>query len=131
MDLDTLMQYMVAGRDIAQASGVSPCHNYFVVTRSRADRVPVSLLFGRNGNKILELETGDLSALHARVSKNWQWPEPVKVLAADGKTDLYGVIYRPSDFDPGKSYPILNVSQGHCELPQVASGSFSLSLIHI
>ena len=87
-----------------KSTGVSPCGQYIVTTRSRVDDIPVSLLLDRNGNEILTIETANVSGL----PKNWQWPEPVMLKAADGETDIYAVVFRPSDFDPKKSYPILD-----------------------
>jgi dipeptidyl aminopeptidase/acylaminoacyl peptidase len=102
------------------SSGVSPTGNYAVVTRSRVDQMPESYLLDRNGKKILDLEIPDSSNL----PKNWQWPEPVTMKAADGKTDIYGVIYRPSYFSPTKSYPIIDQSFIGYILPIAAKGAF-------
>ena len=102
-----------------RAMGVSPCGEYVVATRSRVDQVPVSLLLDRNGNTLSTVETADISCL----PEHWQWPEPVMVKAADGKTDIMAVVFRPSDFDPTQSYPIIDHSYG-----QVSPiGSFSNS----
>ncbi len=102
-------------------TGASPSGRYFVVTRSRADEVPVNLLLDKNGKQILDIEKPDLSGL----PDGWQWPEPVKLTAADGKTDIYGVVFRPSDFSPDKKYPILNYRITSPYLASVAKGSFS------
>ncbi len=99
--------------------GVSPGAEYVVTTRSRVDQVPVTLLLDRNGREVLTVETADVSNL----PKNWQWPEPVLVKAADGETDIYGVVFRPSDFSPDKSYPVLDCTYGY----SVPIGSFSNS----
>lgn len=109
------------GRDVAEASAVSCTGNFAVVTRSRADEVPVSLLVDRFGKEVLQLEMADISAL----PENWRWPEPVKLLAADGKTDIYGLIFRPSDFSPDKSYPVVSHLYSVPDFPWVAKGSFS------
>ena len=58
---------------------------------------------------------------------NWQWPEPVKLLAADGKTDIYGLLFRPSDFSPDKSYPVINFINSGPWLSVVPKGSFHTS----
>ena len=102
-----------------QAMGVSPCGEYVVATRSRVDQVPVSLLLDRNGNTIATVETADISGL----PEHWQWPEPVMVKAADGETDIMAVVFRPSDFDPGQSYPVIDHSFGYVS----PIGSFSNS----
>ena len=105
--------------------GVSPRGDFSVITRSRVDSVPVSVLLNRSGEEILEIETADMSPLHMSVSKTWQWPEPVKLLAADGKTDIYGVVYRPSDFSPDRSYPVVSHVFNTAELTWVPKGSFT------
>ena len=108
-------------RDIHEAKGVSPTGHYLVTTRSRADTVPVSLLLDRGGNELLTLETADVSGL----PYGWQWPEPVKLLGADSKTDIYGVVYRPSHFSPDQIYPILDYSRDTREGGYLPAGSFT------
>ena len=87
-----------------QAQGVSPCGRYVVATRSRVDAVPVSLLLDKDGRELLEIEVADISGL----PDTWQWPEPMMLKAADGVTDIYAVVFRPSDFDPSQTYPVLD-----------------------
>ena len=108
-------------RDVKGAAGVSDSGKHMVVTRSRANATPVSLLIDQEGNEKLLLERADISGLPS----GWQWPEPVKLLSADGKTDIYGVVYRPSDFSPEKSYPILDVSLTLKEGYFLSAGSFT------
>ncbi len=71
---------------------------------SRVDLTPVSVLRDDRGNKIMDLETADLSKLN---EVGWQMPETFVVKAADGITDHYGNLYKPFDFDPRKKYPII------------------------
>lgn len=92
------------------AYGVSPSANYIVTTRSRVDEVPVSLLLDRAGRELMVVETADVTGL----PDNCLWPEPVMLKAEDGETDIYGVVYRPSNFDPGKTYPVLDCTTGYC-----------------
>jgi dipeptidyl-peptidase-4 len=77
---------------------------YFVNTSSRVNTVPVSNLYNSKGQLILKLEEADLSQLFAA---GYKFPEPFKVKAGDGITDLYGVMYKPFDFDSTKTYPIV------------------------
>ena len=92
----------------SSALGVSANGRYVVTTRSRVDEMPVSLLLDRDGQTLLTLEQGEVPALPT----NWQWPEPVMLKAADGVTDIYAVVCRPSDFDPALSYPVVDCSWG-------------------
>ena len=109
------------GWDIGNTvTGVSPSGDYIVTTRSRADQIPVSLLLNREGTQVCELETADVSALPA----GWQWPEPVKLMAADGKTDIYGLVHRPSNFSACQSYPVINYLSNGPDVPTVSKGSF-------
>ena len=107
-----------------RACSISSTGNFSVVTQSRADEVPISLLLDRDGKIILKLEKADISDLFSTVSENWRWPEPVKLLAADGKTDIYGLIYRPSDFSPENSYPVIDFTINLADFPGVPKGSF-------
>ena len=91
-----------------RAMGVSPSGNYTVTTRSTVDEMPVSLLLDRDGGTVLTLETASLGDL----PDNWQWPEPVMLKAADGETDIYAVVFRPSHFSPERSYPVIDCSWG-------------------
>ena len=100
--------------------GVSPSSNYIVTTRSRVDETPVSLLVDRHGQVKMELETADPFGL----PENWQWPEPVKLVAADGKTDIFGVVFRPSDFNSDRVYPIIDISICSPEFLGLPIGSF-------
>jgi dipeptidyl aminopeptidase/acylaminoacyl peptidase len=76
----------------------------FVDTSSRVNTAPVSELRDMAGNVLLKLETTDTSAL---VEAGYKFPEPFNVKADDGVTDLYGVIYKPFDFDPAVKYPVI------------------------
>jgi dipeptidyl aminopeptidase/acylaminoacyl peptidase len=77
---------------------------YFVDNYSRVNTVPKSDVRDVNGKLVLNLETADLSSLYA---SGYKFPEPFKAKAADGITDIYGVMYKPFDFDSTKSYPII------------------------
>ena len=78
---------------------------FFVNNYSRVDTVPETALFDINGRKVMNLERSDFSQLFAN---GYKFPETFTVKAADGVTDLYGVMYKPFDFDPEKSYPIID-----------------------
>ncbi len=77
---------------------------YFVANYSRVNTVPQAELYDNSGRKVLDLETADLSKLF---ESGYRFPEPYTVKAADGITDLYGVMYKPFDFDSTKSYPLI------------------------
>ena len=76
----------------------------FAVCASRVDTTPVNYVYSKNGKKSVELGTADLSQLFAA---GYKFPERFTVKAADGITDLHGVMYKPFDFDSTKCYPLI------------------------
>ena len=91
-------------KDFNGTFSLSDDRRYFTTTYSRVDAAPVSELYTTDGRKVMTLETVDLEPLFAI---GYQYPEPFVVKAADGITDLHGVMYKPYDFDPNKKYPII------------------------
>lgn len=84
----------------------SPDHAYFVDSYSRVDLKPKSVLRrASDGSVVMELEEADTKDL---LATGWRHPEPFKLKARDGETDIYGVIYRPTNFDPSKKYPVID-----------------------
>lgn len=77
---------------------------YFVNNFSRVNTAPAATIMDQQGGLVMKLETTDLSLLMAT---GYKFPETFKVKADDGITDLYGVLYKPFDFDPKKKYPII------------------------
>lgn len=90
--------------DFDHRSTMPESNRFFVDNYSRVNTVPVAALFDAGGRKVMDLEEADFSLLMAA---GYQFPEPYKVKAADGVTDIYGVMYKPFDFDEEKSYPIV------------------------
>ncbi|MEL7123688.1 MAG: DPP IV N-terminal domain-containing protein [Bacteroidota bacterium] len=77
---------------------------FFISNFSRVDASPKSELRDSRGNLLIDLETADLSQLMAA---GYKYPEPFKAKAADGITDIYGVMYKPFNFDSTKLYPLI------------------------
>lgn len=83
---------------------------YFADTYSRMDQPAITVLRDLKGKQIMELGRDDASAL---LKMGWKMPELLKIKAADGVTDLYGVVYKPFNLDSTKKYPIItNVYPG-------------------
>ncbi len=83
---------------------------YLLDTYSRMDQPAVTVLRDMKGTQIMELGREDISDL---LKTGWQKPELIEMKAADGVTDLYGVMYKPFDMDTTKKYPIItNVYPG-------------------
>ena len=97
------MKLLNAG-NASHAASLADGARYFVDNSSRVDGAPESVLYDALGNVVTKLETPDLSALK---EAGFKFPEPFSVKADDGVTDLYGVMYKPFDFDPAKKYPII------------------------
>jgi dipeptidyl aminopeptidase/acylaminoacyl peptidase len=77
---------------------------FFVNNSTRIDGSPESVLYDTLGNQVMKLEMPDLQPL---MDAGFKFPEPFTVKADDGVTDLYGVMYKPFDFDPSRKYPII------------------------
>jgi dipeptidyl aminopeptidase/acylaminoacyl peptidase len=84
---------------------VSPSGKYLVDTYSKPDVPPVVALRDGDGKQLMPLEKADISKL---LATGWKPPMPIKMTAHDGKTDIYGLLFRPTNFDPSKKYPIVN-----------------------
>lgn len=101
------------------ASNRFAVHNY-----SRVNTVPrAAVLDVTTGRKVLDLEEADFSKL---MEAGYRFPEPFTVKAADGITDLYGVMYKPFDFDSTRQYPIVEYVYPGPQTESVAK-SFSTS----
>ncbi len=103
---------------------LSPSGAWFVDSFSTPVVPPVTVVRDLGGNVVAELERADISAL---VSSGWQPPEPFTVKARDGVTDLHGLMYKPTNFDPARSYPIVNYLYPGPQSGSVGSRSFRAS----
>jgi dipeptidyl-peptidase-4 len=90
--------------DFNTAVSMGDSNAYFVSNYSRVNTVPKSELRTNTGSVVMKLEEADLSQLFAT---GYKFPEPFKMKADDGITDLYGVMYKPYDFDSTKVYPLV------------------------
>lgn len=80
-------------------------YNYLVDVYSKVDQAPIAVLRdAKNGKIRMQLDKADISAL---LANGWKAPEVFSAKGRDGKTDMWGVIYRPSNFDPSKKYPVI------------------------
>ncbi len=83
----------------------SPGGRFFLDTWSRVDLPPVTeLRRADDGRLVCALERADISALKAT---GWKTPEPFVAKGRDGKTDIFGVIFRPTNFDASRKYPVV------------------------
>lgn len=105
-DLDTGEVTVLTGSDGTHRDlSVSPNGKYLVTTWSRIDHAPVhELRDAETGALIKEIARSDASKL---VEAGWLAPERFVAKGRDGKTDIYGIIIKPTNFDPSKKYPVI------------------------
>ena len=101
---------------------LSPSGRYFIDSYSQPNVPPVIVLRDSDGKLIVPLEKADISRLEAT---GWKPPIPFTVKGRDGTTDLYGLMFRPTNFDPNKKYPIINHIYPGPQTGSVGSRSFS------
>ena len=109
----------------------SPDHGYFVDAYSTPVEPQKAVLRESSGKVVAEVARADTSKLQAI---GWRPPIPVKVKAHDGKTDLYGLMFRPAHFSEKKRYPIIdNVYPGpqatSCDTRSMSAGHSGLQAL--
>ena len=104
------------------AVSLSPKGNYFVDNYSQPDVAPVSVVRNDSGKLVLKLEQADISQLEAT---GWKPPQPIKVKSRDGRWDLYGLMFTPTNLDENKKYPVVNYIYPGPQGGGVGSRSFS------
>ena len=83
----------------------SPDHGFYIDQWSRVDLPPIAELRSTaDRSLVMELERADVSAL---LATGWQYPEVFVAKGRDGVTDIWGIIIRPTNFDPNRSYPVI------------------------
>jgi len=104
---------------------LTPSGAYFIDVASTVSSFPVTTLRRvQDGSSVLELETADPSGLEAI---GWVPPEPFQVKGRDGRTDIYGLLIRPSDFDPNQRYPVVVSIYPGPQVGSVGTRGFSLN----
>jgi dipeptidyl aminopeptidase/acylaminoacyl peptidase len=83
----------------------APSKEFFLDTHSSTGRPPAVELKRADGKLLRTVSKANLEALG---ELNWSPPEELVVKAADKKTELYGVLYKPHDFDPSRKYPVID-----------------------
>jgi len=109
---------ILAGADPKSLVGFAPSGNYFVETVTTAGMPAKTVLRDREGKLIATVEAGDAS----RMPRFWRWPETVSLTAADGKTAINGLVFKPSDYDPAKKYPVIDYIYGGPQIAYVPKG---------
>lgn len=105
VNLDGTALQLLTPDNANHTASISPDNAYFVDNYSRVDLPGGSILRRtKDGSKVRDLEQADVTEL---VKTGWKFPEPFQGKGGDGATDLYGLIWRPSNFDASKKYPII------------------------
>ncbi len=112
---------LLTPEDAHHSITMSPTGQYFIDSYSTPTTPPITVVRDTDGNVVVELEEGDISQL---VASGWKAPIPFTTKARDGETDLYGLMYTPSNFDPSKKYPVLNYLYPGPQSGSVGSRSF-------
>lgn len=100
----TILRHDAQSMDVERGR-FSPSGRYFVDSYSRPNTPPVFVLRTAAGRLVKKLEEADVSKL---VAGGYTPVEPFQAIAADGKTPIYGNVFRPSTFDPNKRYPVID-----------------------
>jgi dipeptidyl aminopeptidase/acylaminoacyl peptidase len=104
---------------------ISPDGKYVIDTFSQPDVAPqITLRDGATGALIMPLEKADISKL---LATGWKPPMQIKMMSADGKSEIYGMLFRPTNFDPSKKYPIINNAYPGPQSGSVGSRAFSVA----
>ncbi|MEO5761506.1 MAG: DPP IV N-terminal domain-containing protein, partial [Vicinamibacteria bacterium] len=103
---------------------LSTTGKFLIDTYSTVDKEPVVVLRDAMGKVVMPLEKADISKL---LATGWKPPTGFSVKAADGKTDIYGQLFRPTTFDPTKKYPIINQAYPGPQSGSVGGRSFAAS----
>jgi dipeptidyl-peptidase-4 len=115
-------QALLTPEDAAHDVSLSPDGRCFTDSYSRPDVPSIALLRDARGKLITPLERADISRL---LAAGWKPPTPITVKARDGVTDLYGLMYKPTNFDATKKYPIVNHIYPGPQTGSVGSRNFS------
>lgn len=103
---------------------MAPDGEFFLASASTPQTAPVAVLRDRQGKQLLTVERADISRL---LAIGWNAPVSMVVKARDGATDLYGLMFKPSDFDPQRRYPIINAIYPGPQTGSVQQRKFSMS----
>lgn len=103
----------LTGDDPGRVCGFAPGGEYFIETVGTVTVLPKTVLRRRDGAEVAVLERAEGS-----LPAGWAWPEPVRLKAADGKTDVFGLVFKPDGYDPARTYPVIDHIYGG---PQVSA----------
>lgn len=124
VDLDGKNLSLLTPENAHHQTTLSPDAKYFVDNYSTMDKPGASVLRDISGKQIAELEKTDIKRLEAT---GWKAPAAITVKSRDGKWDLYGLMYTPTNLDRNKKYPVVNYIYPGPQGGGVGPRSFSAS----
>ena len=108
VNLDGSGQQLLTPEALEHSARIAPNFSYFVDISSTVQSVPTTKVRStHDGKVVMSVGNPDVSELMAT---GWRAPEPFEVLADDHKTKLYGLMYKPSNFDASKQYPVIDAT---------------------
>jgi dipeptidyl aminopeptidase/acylaminoacyl peptidase len=115
---------LLTPEDAHHVVSASPDGRFFVDSYSTPDTPPVTVLRDANGRVVQTLERGDVSRL---LAMGWRPPTRIRMKARDGQTDIYGLMWTPSQLDSTRKYPIVNYIYPGPQVGSVGPRSFIAS----
>ncbi len=122
VDFDGRNQRLLTPEPANHTISLSPDGRYIVDTYSTPDTPPVSVLRDADGKVVMELERTDIARLR---EAGWKPPTPIRMKGRDGVTDIYGLMYTPTQLDSTAKYPIINRIYPGPQSGSVGTRSFS------
>jgi dipeptidyl aminopeptidase/acylaminoacyl peptidase len=122
VNFDGTHQELLTPEDADHAVTPSPDGNSFVDVYSTREKPQTVVLRDNTGKLIATLAHQDISRLTA---EGWKPPSPITVNARDGKTPLYGFMWKPTNFDASRKYPIVDYVYPGPQIGSCGSRSFS------
>jgi dipeptidyl aminopeptidase/acylaminoacyl peptidase len=104
VNLDGSDLQLLTSEDADHNVQADPSETFFIDTYSRVDEPPITVIRDMNGNITMNLEKGDIKNI---TDMGWKPPERFCVKTLDGKTDLYGLLIKPTNFNASQKYPVV------------------------
>jgi dipeptidyl aminopeptidase/acylaminoacyl peptidase len=124
INMDGKNLQLLTPEDADHAISLSADGKYFTDSYSKPDMAATAVLRDMKGKLITTLEKTDLTRLTAA---GWKAPTPITVKSRDGKWDLYGLMFTPTNLDKTKKYPVVNYIYPGPQGGGVGSRSFTAS----
>jgi dipeptidyl-peptidase 4 len=122
VNFDGTNQQLLSPENADHAITPSPDGSTFVDVYSTRETPQTTVLRDNTGKTLATLAHQDISKL---LAAGWKPPTPITVNARDGKTPLYGFLWKPTTFDPSKKYPLVDYVYPGPQIGSCGERSFS------